>query len=318
MTVRSRHHVNDWERRGTAYWTVKAKPGIMRGFAARDPVRAAIRSKHFALICITVLFVLGCPLCGSEDSDSESNQRTWGDLRAARLHEEGSPIVASVVAKLRRTALAAKSGSAAVQTTRSSGVKPDADADALLQRNLDTHRQLGRRGLHSSALLMLHNLAELVLPRSKATVHRVFAESNEQNSGVWAETYLCLLHEVHQGLRAERSRQEEIELEEDGAVRSEMSKCHSDLSQIQKSLIQETEDNVAIRHSLRVWQRIGQGLSENLRTASAGASSDSEAKATANIKRLKADRLRNDLNARGLQVFFLLVPCRCGRREGIV
>jgi len=165
---------------------------------------------------------------------------------------------------------------------------------------------------------MLHNLAELVLPRSKATVHRVFAESNEQNSGVWAETYLCLLHEVHQGLRAERSRQEEIELEEDGAVRSEMSKCHSDLSQIQKSLIQETEDNVAIRHSLRVWQRIGQGLGENLRTASAGASSDSEAKATANIKRLKADRLRNDLNARGLQVFFLLAPCRCGRREGSV
>lgn len=120
-------------------------------------------------------------------------------------------------------------------------------------------------------------------------------------SGGWVDTYLCLLGKAHKGLHAERLRHEALERDEDGGWQTEISQCRSRLEMIEQDLANAAQDNAAIAHSLRVWERIDQGVGVE---ALAKAPHDAHVKATANIKRLQGEKLRNDLVIRGLQVWF--------------
>lgn len=285
------------------------------------PTRVARSSRtRMTVWAVLVLCVCGWPLCGSEDS--ETSQPTLGGLSADRLRQgkSVSRSVAAMVGQLRQDSPEGRSGSGAVPSTMSLDTHGDTGSNAPMRAPVSSRRHSTRRGLQSSALRMLNNLAEFVLPQSGAKLSGIFAKmSGQQRSGGgkrrlkgWAELYVCHLHNLHEGLSASRLREEELERKENGEVRSEIRVCRSELAQIQKKLANVVQDAAAIGHSLRVWQRIGQGL-ESRETSSS--SSDSVAKAAANVQRLKSERLGNELDARALQAQEKLARIRCGLRE---
>jgi hypothetical protein len=194
-----------------------------------------------------------------------------------------------------------------------------AGSDAKTQTPRASQRQPGRqrRGLQSSALRMLNDLARLFVPR-EATLPRVYAEFQSQRRGAenmpggWAETYICLLYRTHQNLRAERLRQESLERTEQGDAQRELSACQSHLSQIQETLIKATQDKIAIGPSLRALQR----REEQWRGMSPESPSNSQAQeaSAANVKRLQADRLRSETHVRGLQVLCVVSSFPCPRQ----
>ena len=294
----------------------------MRG--ASGPGDSAPRAGRRRRLCVqaaALLLVLGWPVCGSEDSEGRVAARDPGlDRRGAAVHTPGGAVKVMNVGALRpHERLLSVVRDANISLGQ---VTPqDAGSDAKTQTPRTSQRQPGRqrRGLQSSALRMLNDLARLFLPRA-ATLPRVHAEFQSQGRGAghrpggWAETYICLLHRAQQNLRAERLRQEALERTEQGDAQRELSTCQSHLSQIQENLIRATQDKSAIGQSLRAWQR----REEQMRGLSTESLSDSQAKeaseSAANVKRLQADRLRIETHVRGLQVLNVVASVPCPRQ----
>jgi len=274
--------------------------GSTPGAGRQRPVRVP------ALALLLLLLLLGWPVCGSEESEGRTVVRP-------PQHEGAAPGLDG-----RGAAGPTPGGAAAVMLARlrhpASGTLPSsAGADAAtMQAPSAVRRQPSRqrRGLQSNALRMLHDLAQLVLPRA-ATLPRVHAEvqaqrkSAEHAPGGWAEAYICLLHRTQRELRAERLREEELERKEQGNAQDQISACRSRLSQIQEALVQATRDKTAIGRSLRKWQQMDlQGPGEESRGTSPQSPRDIDAEpdAATTVQRLQADRLRSETHVRGLQV----------------
>ena len=284
---------------------------------AAAETRARVWRRRSCTGCASVLCVLAVlvlPLCGSLGAeDARGASAEFSDDRPPS-NSAGRAEIVGKVARLRRSDshAAGRQAAAAAAEANTSTSFAEAHSSTGLPRPSEhvpntVVRLKGRRGLESGALRMLRNLATLVLPYTRAQPSRRWRD-NAKGVGGWAETYLCLLNRVQEGLRAERASVEDREHVTDAERKSTIQGCRAELAQIHRAIADASRTSAAMDHSMRVWQRISRGP-DHRRGGSGGSLVDDGSKANAIVERLKADRLQNAFAIRSLQVMLCVMPC---------
>ena len=215
--------------------------------------RPRIRSKVCAFVLI---FVLGWPLCGTQGS--EDSQPAWGEILRHHKHAGESGLVdAPAIHEQLRRFLTADNDAQITQSLGSARHGSDEYSHPNRKHKFVSKVRKRSRSLPSGALRMLSNLAELVTQhggRSAKQRGTTLDEGVDVNG--WVQNYVCMLHRVEEGLRAERVRAEEFEDRE----RDKNSDCRKALLKIQRNLKSVVQENAAIDqrlYMLQVWKRKG-------------------------------------------------------------